>query len=1009
MLNTQKKIQKVSGLDDREYQRLIGFNNTLKPYPNEKCIHELFEQEVIKSPSKIALIMDNQAVTYKQLNEKANRIAHGLIAIGIGTGDIVAFMLPRSIDLVAVILGIIKSGAAYLPIDLNYPEKRIEFMLSDSHAKFNITEKTLDSLICNTCVENPCIEVSSKNNCYCIYTSGSTGQPKGVLIKHQGIVNLVSNLFVANNSKRYDRIGLMTTITFDVASQEIFSTLLQGNTGVILPSRSETTIDKMIRNIVDNQVDVIYATPTYFKALTDTPERTDMLLNTVKKVVLAGEVFDLSESVLNSKHKKNVVFENQYGPAETHVVTMDTFTGDLNNVTIGKPIANTQIYIVDKYMQLVPTNVIGELCIAGDGVGSGYLNRPDMTDEKFVDNPFGEGKLYKTGDLAYWRYDGKLVYVGRNDFQVKIRGLRIELGEIENAISAIEGITQAVVVVQKDENNRQLICAFYSGEERSAKEIRGIVKNKLPKYMLPHIFTYLNEMPLTSSGKIDRKRLPEVKVEEIENETDYIQPEGEIEKLLASLMEQVLNYSPIGRDDDFFELGGDSLKAIEFVSLAHQNEFAIELQKFFENSTIRKLSAHINKTNESSYFSFDDKQYDYYNQLLRYNCKAIGNEKIGDTPIGNLLLTGATGFLGAHLLADYLEYDTGNVYCLVRGNTIEDSKNRLVEKLEFYFGDKFIYNDRIHVLCADIQKEHLGLSKQEYDHIISNVNTVINAAAVVKHYGSYEFFYDINVSSVKRLVDFCDASGSRLIHISTTGIFNNVLNEETDQLQKTVDKEYNETDFYVGQSLDNVYSRSKFEAEAVVLEAVSNGLSAKIMRMGNLTNRYSDGAFQANYDTNAFLNRIKAFLILKALPESMLSESVEFTPIDDAAKAVMTISRHASENQTVFHVKNTRLIALDHLVAYFNDLGYEMRVISDDDFYSLLMETAKGNSRNSYLNAFISEMDQHLQLTFDNSKIDANCTEKYLRNLGFEWHKIDSSYISRYVKYFEAIGYFNLV
>ena len=275
------------------------------------------------------------------------------------------------------------------------------------------------------------------------------------------------------------------------------------------------------------------------------------------------------------------------------------------DVSIGTPIANTQIYIVDNFMNIMPIGVTGELCIAGDGVGAGYLNRPELTAEKFIDNPFGEGKLYKTGDLAYWREDGNIAYVGRNDFQVKIRGLRIELGEIENAICSIDGISQAVVVVRKNSEGRQLICAFYTGAEVDAKDIRSHIGKKLPKYMLPHICTHLDEMPLTSSGKINRKALPEVDLYAIETDVEYVAPVTEQEKILVSAIESTLGIDKVGIMDNFFDVGGDSLKAIELISKLEKNGYHTDTKTIFECDTVKELAEKLTVTeNEQELFDY---------------------------------------------------------------------------------------------------------------------------------------------------------------------------------------------------------------------------------------------------------------------------------------------------------------------------------------------------------------------------------------------------------------------
>ena len=589
--DSNKKLYELNILSADEKKKLFyDFNDTALDYPKDKCVHQLFEEQVAKTPNKVAVVACDKTLTYAELNEQANRIAHSLIEKGLGVGDIVAFALPRKSYLITTVFGILKAGAAYLPIDPDYPQDRIDYMLSDSNAKLYITESLIKELLDNDNTSNLNISVSSENLCYCIYTSGSTGQPKGTLLKHRGIVNLVTDLDIYSNLSNCERFGFLTTITFDVATQEIFTALLNGFTGVLMSERKETSADEIIGGISNHKVDVIYATTTYFDSLTDNEEKASRLLSTIKVVCLAGEKFSLNKTVLSLKDNYNVVFENQYGPVELHVIATATTLQDNDFDSIGKPVGNDKAYIVDQYMQLTPIGGVGELCIAGDGVGAGYLNRPELTAEKFIDNPFGEGKLYKTGDLAYWREDGNIDYVGRNDFQVKIRGLRIELGEIENAICGIDVISQAVVVVRKNNEGRQLICAFYTGAEIDAKDIRMHIGKKLPKYMLPHIFTHLDEMPLTSSGKINRKALPEVDLYAIDTDVEYVAPVTEQEKILASAIEATLGIDKVGVMDNFFDIGGDSLKAIELISRLEKRGYHTDTKTIFDCDTVKELA-----------------------------------------------------------------------------------------------------------------------------------------------------------------------------------------------------------------------------------------------------------------------------------------------------------------------------------------------------------------------------------------------------------------------------------
>lgn len=676
------------------------------------------------------------------------------------------------------------------------------------------------------------------------------------------------------------------------------------------------------------------------------------------------------------------------------------------DIHIGKPIANTQVYIIDKYNKLVPIGVTGELCIAGDGVGAGYLNRPELTAEKFVDNPFGEGKMYKTGDLAYWRDDGNIAYVGRNDFQVKIRGLRIELGEIENAICSVEGVSQSVVVVRKDETGRQLICTFYTEKSLvDLSDIKAAISAKLPKYMMPHIFTVLEEMPLTPSGKINRKALPDVDLMNITNDTEYVKPQTELQKGIAAVMEKVLNYTPIGLYDDFFDLGGDSLKAIEFVSKAHSEGIYFNLQAVFDYPTVQKLCEYI-ESGDKAQISFSDMDFTKIDEILSKN--TLDNITVPKKcEIGNALFAGSTGYLGIHLLSNFLDNDKGTAYCLVRGENKQGAEKRLKDLLQFYFDDKYINSDRIVVLCADLQKAQFGLSDNEYEQLIKNVTTVFNAAASVKHYGSYKYFYETNVETVKNLIDFCKNADAKLIHTSTLSVSGNSFGDEFDGYISETEKHFYESSLYVEQPLDNVYARSKFEAEKTILEEMSNGLKANIMRMGNLTNRYSDAKFQKNHESNAFLNRLRAVLDLGIFPEYLMDLYLEFTPIDDAASAVMIIARHFSTEQTVFHINSIKVMYMDKVLDCFKKCGIDMKIVDSAKFTGALKETAKQTNTEYIFETFINDMDENDKLNYDsNIRIENDFTVTYLKNLGFEWSDIDFEYINRYIEYFRELEYF---
>ncbi len=700
----------------------------------------------------------------------------------------------------------------------------------------------------------------------------------------------------------------------------------------------------------------------------------------------------LEDSELYEKYDAKFESEEKDIPVEDMVF-------DESQITIGKPIGNTQVYILDKYGNQTPIGVTGELCIAGDGVGAGYLNRPELTAEKFVDNPFGKGKMYKTGDLAYWRDDGNIVYVGRNDFQVKIRGLRIELGEIESAICQNENVSQAVVVVRKDETGRQLICAFYTEKNKSdLAEIKKNISEKLPKYMMPHIFTVLDEMPLTSSGKINRKALPEIDLSNVGSNIEYVKPTGKQEKKIASLMEQVLGYSPIGLYDSFFDLGGDSLKAIEFVSKAHNEGIYFDLQNVFDYPTTQALCEYI-KSGDKSNTQYKVQDFEKYTEILSKNdIKSIF--KPIKKAIGNVLITGATGFLGVHLLDEYLSCENGTAFCLVRGKNKKDSEERLAKTLQYYFGDKYKDFDRIEVICGDITEPIV---------CDAEIDMVIHSAASVKHYGSYKYFHNINVNGTKNAVAFAKEKGAKLMHISTISVSGNSFADGFDNYVSEQEKHFYESSLYIEQDLSNVYARSKFEAEMAVLDACLEGLEVNICRMGNLTNRASDGVFQPNYESNAFMMRAKAALEFGMMPDYLMNLYTEYTPIDYAAQAVMTIARHFNTKHTIFHINSNKPIYFDRFFEILKELKVSLDVVDGNTFAQKLTEIGNQSETSYIFDAFINDMNEKNELVYDsNIRIENDFTVHYLNKLGFDWCEIDIEYIKLWIDYFRDLGYINV-
>ena len=1009
----KENVADIEVMSSEEYHKVLEeFNDTYVEYPKDKCIHELFTKQATKTPDKIALIAGKEKYTYRELDEKTNSLAQWLISQGVEEGKVVGAYLDRTAYTVISQLAVLKAGGVFLPIDHRYPNDRIEYMLQDCNVELVIADKELESewnvkyinlknYGFKDVLEMP-VKVSPDAPCYVIYTSGSTGRPKGCVLKHMGVANFCANNNIIPYAEKLEHrtVVSVNTISFDFFIAETLLPLAHGWM-VVLANDEESSNKKLFKElVVVNDVNIIETTPTRLEIYTK-GEAEDSYFQQIQLVVSSGEA--LSDSLLQ---KIRIISEakiyNPLGPSECSVWNVD---GDFkSDITIGSPIANTQIYILDKDGNILPIGVAGELCIGGDGVGMGYLNRPELTAEKFVPNPFAteenhHGKvMYHTGDLARWRADGEIEYLGRIDTQVKIRGLRIELGEIESVMSSFAGIQLTAVADKRDENNRQYLVGYYTAEgEIDEKELRSHLSSKLPKYMIPNYFVGLDVMPMTASGKTDRKNLP---LPDFTVQTsEYVAPETEQEMKLCNLLKELLHTDRVGVEDDFFEYGGDSLTAIEYVAKAHSMGIDFALQNVFDYPTVRKMCSFLNGgVEEKLHFKMED--FDKYKELFGKNVvdDTINLEK---KSLGNVLITGATGFLGAHILDRLMQEENGKIYCLIRSSKIDDRRGRLQEILRYYFGDKYEseWNHRIIPIVGDI--EHEGLS----DCMPSDIQTVIHAAASVKHFGSYSYFHKVNAEGTGHVVDYAKEVGAKLIHISTLSVSGNSMADDFTVYRSEEEKFFYETSFYIGQPLDNVYIHSKFEAERRVYDAMLDGLDATVIRVGNLTNRASDYKFQPNFRENAFLTRVKAILEFGLFPDYLMKLYAEFSPIDKTAEGIVKIAQYA-DKQTVFHLNSDRVIYFDRFLKVVHELGISMEVVSGSAFNEALQKTIKQSNTEYIFEAFQNDMDEQGQLVYDsNIRIKNDFTLWFLKKVGFEWNETDMEYIKGYIDYFRRIGY----
>ncbi len=618
--------------DAERHQLLIAWNDTAAGYPREACIHELFEAQVERTPDALALEYEDVRITYRELNRRANRLARYLRQLGVGPEKLVGVMLDRSVDMVASVLAVLKAGGAYLPLDPAYPKARLEFVLADANAAILLTQKKYQGLMVNyggniVYVDrlrlrhgegdsDLKIEVSAENAAYVIYTSGSTGTPKGVIGLHRGAINRFSWMWKAYPFDAAEKNCQKTSLSFVDSIWEIFGALLQGVPTVIVPDAVAKEPQLLVRYLFERKVTRLVAVPSLLKGILDQCPDVKAQLPQLRYCFSSGEALSTSLAARFREQLPKCRLINLYGSSE---VSADVTCYELEAVSddaaipIGRPIQNTQLYLLDRDLQPVPVGVRGEIYIGGDNLARGYLHRRELTAERFVANPFDKNAspyLFRSGDLARYRADGNLEFLGRADNQVKIRGCRIELSEVEAALARHPGVRECLVAVSErtagdepckiqDANFAGSLTAYVVAVKRAASlgDLRSFLKRQLPEFMIPANFVRLDALPLTPNGKLDRRALPLPRQAGFGADHGAIEPRTEIESLVAQIWSEALNLPKIGVDDNFFELGGHSLLAAQIVAqLRAALDRPVSLHHLFEAPTVAGMAENIERS-----------------------------------------------------------------------------------------------------------------------------------------------------------------------------------------------------------------------------------------------------------------------------------------------------------------------------------------------------------------------------------------------------------------------------
>ena len=1002
---------------DEKNKVLNVFNDTKVDYQLDKTVVDLFEESVDLYPEKTALICNNIAYSYSELNEYANILANILInKYNVKPNDIVGIMLKRSPELIIGLIAILKCGATYLPIDPDYPEERINYMLENSGTKLvlvdNFTEESVSvkytkvniKLTSKVYVDYPDeskfnlnIKLNPNSLMYLIYTSGSTGKPKGVMLSHKNVNNFITGMKNIIDFSPEKTMVSLTTVCFDIFGLELWCSLSSGLTVVLANENEQNNIKELNSLCLKNNVNMIQTTPSRYLSLLSGSNELDFAKN-ISDVLVGGE--SLSKNVLRllqSTFEADIY--NMYGPTETTIwSTVKHISADDNLITIGTPIANTKCFVLDDNMHLLPPFTPGNLYIGGDGVSAGYLNRPELTHEKFISSPFEENDLlYNTNDLAYFTSSGELVHLGRSDFQVKLRGYRIELGEIENRILKYPDITNTVVTA--DESNKYLLCYYVSNVDINHSKLSSYLLKYLPNYMIPAYFKRLDAIPLTPNGKVNRKALPAIHIT-----SECVLASTETERIISGVLSNLLGEKDLDINTPFLTLGLDSLGVIKLQTELLEYNLNLTTQDFYRYPTVKSLAERIDTHTEyytESIYNIPEQFKHEVDELSNLDLSTDTNE------LGNVLLTGANGFIGVHVLYELLYNTSSKIHCFVRGDNLNHSIERLDNNFNFYFGlsIKPFLGNRLEIYNGHIVEDNFKLSQKVVDFLAKDVNTIIHTAAIVKHYGNFELFKKTNIDGTRRIAEFAFKNKKRLIHISSLSVSGNYL---VKQNNKNVD--FSENDLYIGQHYTkNVYVNSKYDAEKIIFSYMEQGLTAEILRVGILSGRYLDGFFQKNISENAFYGRIKSLVDLHCVSKEMLDQKIEFTPVDLCAKSIVLLASSKKAENKVYHLYNHNLYTINEVLDVLKKFDVNIDVVSESDFENKILNISKDENANKSLKAIINDISigrSGLALDYGFTvNLKSDYTQNFLSKFNFTWPKNDFIYLIKLIAYMKYVKF----
>lgn len=1022
------KSEEIS-IDPAYVERVTVYNQTIDNSIFRGSLLNGILKQMQTYPDKIAVRDSDKAWTYAELESYAHSTATYLVKQGLQKGDKVVVTGYRTCETVGCILGTLMAGGVYVPVDPAIPDARKEYISELCHA-ICMDHMEMKVVASETERVPPC-PLSGEDEAYIIFTSGSTGTPKGVVITHGAAMNTVDAVNKLFQVSSEDIFLCVSSFGFDLSVYDLFGAFNVGAEVLIAEDRRD--VFKLHQMVSEYGVTIMNIVPAlmqiYIDALgnnsqsfTQTNEIAFDDRESLRIVIMSGDfippslpgkIYDAYENVSvysGGGATEGAVWSIYYPISKDHDFSV--------KIPYGYPLPNQKIYVLNDDMELCPENVIGNICISGEGLAKEYFKDAEKTNAAFVETP-NFGRVYITGDLGIMTDKGYVDFNGRKDSQVKLNGFRIELGEIETALKKNTAICQCAAVLKKNRFGHPILAVYFTSDEKpKIEDLRQLLSKQLPSYMVPSVIKQLSSLPLSSNAKIDIKALIA-----LPDETEqFVETEQltEVESNVLQILSRTTELNEVSVNDDLFEIGLDSLNAIAFYS-GLKEEYTVDLNMVFQYHTIRALSAHITKCDDSSrleqiekmkrqaIFENDDPvaqkdltaAYEQYLGKIEQEIPEIETkiQKDSVTVVQKVLLTGATGFIGAYLVRSIMQDTNFTVYCVVRG---EHLQQRVEENLRFYFGEEFYktYQSRIVIVSGDLAEENMGIDFDCYQMLLHEIRIVYHCAAKVAHYGKKEDFTRNNVTATENVLKFCLAADrAKCVVVSTTRL----LYTEAEQ-EFYLYTEYTQAADCIPREM---YAESKIEAEQLVQHYRERGVNASIIRVGTVMAEYDTGLFQKNIESNAFYIVMKALFKLKMFP-AIETEILDFSYVDSVASAILKLSTEYDCCNETFHVFNNDKLSESEFYGLLHAAGLpnSIQLLPFDEYYDAIYDMYLEHENKILIDDILLHASTYISFDGDLSMTAADRTETILKKLGFSWKKTDVAYTEKLLTYGKKIGFF---